>query len=386
MPEPCHSGFLTPFQRRLISIALAVLALNLIGAFFFGVFLLLRWFVLYFSDILWPLAVAGILALLLRPPVLWAQHTLKIGRVGAIAMLYLLALVACGLMTALILPALLSQAGDFLEYLPTMLDKAVALVLRFVPEAGDWINASFSEEALRGHLNTLSQHFRKILELSLPALNTLGEYLARVFTLAAGLVIIPVYLFFFLFSDQGPLREMDKQLSFISQGVREDITFLASEFARIMVAFFRGQILIGLIMGVLMAIGFSIAGLKFGMFLGLTIGLLNIIPYLGSIMGLLTVLPLAYFQQDGLGLLFLVLGIFIFVQLVESYLLTPRIMGHSTGLHPLMIIIAIFFWGKALGGLLGMILAIPLTAFFVVAWRLIKKKYLEGHEKSPQSQ
>ncbi len=382
MHEPnTGSGFLTPLQRRLVSIALALLALNLIGAFVFGVFLLLRWFVVSFSDILWPLAVAGILALLLRPLVLWAERSLKLGRIGAIALLYVLAILACLLMVALILPVLLSQAGAFLEYLPTMLDQAAILVQRFAPEAGQWLQNSLSEEALRGHLDTLSEHFRKILELSLPALNTLGEYLGRVFTLAAGLAIIPVYLFFFLRSDQNPLKALDEQLSFVPVSLRQDVTFLSGEFARIMVAFFRGQIAIGLIMGALMAVGFSLAGLKFGVFLGVIIGLLNIIPYLGSILGLITVLPLALMQQDGGAVLMaLVLAVFVAVQLVESYLLTPRIMGRSTGLHPLVIIIAIFFWGKALGGILGMVLAIPLTAFFVVAWRLVKRKYLEGRE------
>jgi len=380
MHEPnANSGFLTPLQRRLISIALAVLALNLIGGSAFGFFLLLRWFVISFSGILWPLAVAGILALLLRPLVLWAELTLKLGRIGAIALLYGLAVLVCMAMIALVLPVLLSQAGAFMEYLPTMLEQVTALILRFAPEAGQLVRSSLGEEALRGHLDTLAQHFSRILEVSLPALDALGDYLSRVFILAAGLAIIPVYLFFFLHTDRDPLKSMDEQLSFVPAWLREDITFLTGEFARIMVAFFRGQIVIGLIMGLLMALGFSLAGLKFGAFLGVVIGLLNIIPYLGSILGLLTVLPLAFFQQDGgLPLLSLVLGVFVAVQLMEGYVLTPNIMGHNTGLHPLAIIISMFFWGKALGGILGMVLAIPLTAFFVVAWRLVKKKYLEG--------
>ena len=95
--------------------------------------------------------------------------------------------------------------------------------------------------------------------------------------------------------------------------------------------------------------------------------MLNIVPYLGTILGLVTVLPIAYFQPDGgIATMGFALGVFTVVQLFESYFLTPRIMGQSTGLHPLVIIIAIFFWGTALGGILGMILAIPLTAFFVV--------------------
>ena len=135
---------------------------------------------------------------------------------------------------------------------------------------------------------------------------------------------------------------------------------------------------IALIMGALLAIGFTLIDLNFGIILGLGIGFLNIIPYLGSIIGIGTVLPLAYFQSDGgsIQLVLFALAIFTAVQIIEGYLLTPRIMGKSTGLHPLVIIIAIFFWGTALDGILGMILAIPLTAFFVVAWRLLKRKYL----------
>ena len=68
--------------------------------------------------------------------------------------------------------------------------------------------------------------------------------------------------------------------------------------------------------------------------------------------------------------------VFTAVQMIEGYVLTPRIMGERTGLHPLAIIIAIFFWGSALGGIAGMVLAIPLTAFLVVFWRLAKERYI----------
>jgi predicted PurR-regulated permease PerM len=136
-------------------------------------------------------------------------------------------------------------------------------------------------------------------------------------------------------------------------------------------------------MGVLLALGFTIIGLKFGLFIGLMLGILNIVPYLGTIIGLSIALPLAFLQPaGGVNLVGLVLLVFVIVQNIEGWYLTPKIMGHRTGLHPVTIIVAIFFWGTALGGILGMILAIPLTAFFVTAWRLLKRKYLSvlsGH-------
>jgi predicted PurR-regulated permease PerM len=378
MTKPDNSAILNPFQRKVLSFSLMILGLNLIAAFFLGVFFCLRWLVTYFSDILWPLAIAGILALLLRPLVLRFEHRLQTGRLGAIAILYGLVIVFLLLVAALVLPVILSQARDFVEYLPILLDRAGEFLKSFVPWISEWIDNLLGENGVPGLLQTVSGNFQDVYEASRPALGSVGDFLGSFITLAVGLVIIPVYLFFFLLADKDPVSIMDEQLSFIPNNIRKDVAFLAREFARIMVAFFRGQILIGLIMGVLMAVGFSLVSLKFGAFLGLLIGILNIIPYLGSILGLLTVLPLAYMQDGGgLMLLFMVLGIFVAVQLVESYLLTPKIMGRSTGLHPLAIIIAILFWGKAFGGILGMILAIPLTAFFVVAWRLVRKKYLQ---------
>ena len=144
-----------------------------------------------------------------------------------------------------------------------------------------------------------------------------------------------------------------------------------------MVAFFRGQLVIASIQGVLFAIGFSLAGLKYGAVIGITLGFLNIVPYLGNIIGLGTALPIAFFQEGGgIGRVVAVLVVFAIVQSIEGYFLTPKIMGDRTGLHPVVIIIAIFFWGTALSGISGMILAIPLTAFMVVFWRLAREKYV----------
>jgi predicted PurR-regulated permease PerM len=155
------------------------------------------------------------------------------------------------------------------------------------------------------------------------------------------------------------------------------VVYLIREFVNIVVAFFRGQLVIAFLQGVLYAIGFSAIGLRYGFVLGLVLGLLNVIPYLGSMIGLGVGLPLGYFQDGGGWPLAVgVLVVFTVVQLIEGYLLTPKIMGDRTGLHPLVIIVAVFFWGSALQGILGMILAIPLTAFLVVFWRLAKDKYI----------
>ena len=204
------------------------------------------------------------------------------------------------------------------------------------------------------------------------------------FTKITYIAVIPIYLFYFLGTNRNLINDLEKELSFVSVSIREDIIFLLKEFVGIMVAFFRGQLLIGMIMGVGFAIGFSLSGLKFGITLGLIFGLLNVVPYLGSIIGISTVFVLSYFQPGGIvdgggyGVLIGCGITFGIVQLIESYFLTPKIMGEKTGLHPVVIIVSIFFWGTALGGLLGMIFGIPLTAFFIILWRLLCKKYFRS--------
>ena len=141
---------------------------------------------------------------------------------------------------------------------------------------------------------------------------------------------------------------------------REDLVFLARQFSDILIAFFRGQILIGLLLGLVLALGFALVGLKFGILLGLFLGLLNIIPYLGTMIGILIVLPMAFYQEGGgLPLIGWCALVFLIGQILTDYVFTPRIMGDKTGMGPMLIIVSIFFWGTALGGILGMVLAIP---------------------------
>ena len=198
-----------------------------------------------------------------------------------------------------------------------------------------------------------------------------------------GWFVVPVYLAFFLRMRPIPKNQRKEWFSFLKKETKDDVVYLIDQFVEIMVSFFRGQMLIAFIQAVLLAIGFKLLGLKFGFMIGFSLGMLNIIPYLGSMIGLGVALPVALFQgptwhglEGGWVLVIGVLAIFAVVQAIEAYILTPRIMGDRTGLHPMAIIVAIFFWGTAFEGIMGMLLAIPLTAFLVVFWRLFKRKEL----------
>lgn len=369
---------LSPLQKRLIATALGLVSFAVILCFLFGILLFLRAFVTFFSGVLWPLAAAGILALILRPVVRWIHAHTRLGRIASILVIYVLALLLAASVIALIAPVLIEQALRFFDRLPTILENLRSTVTENFPIVHEFLLKHLGEARLEEYGRTVSEQARNVIGGLLPAAQDFFAQLSGLFSVIAGLAIVPVYLFFFLKTERDPTIDLREQLSFVRDDWRDDVIFLARNFAASMEAFFRGQILIGLIMGVLLAIGFTAVGVNFGIGLGLMIGALNIIPYFGTIIGLISAIPIAYLQPDGGPLTAgLALAVFALVQLIESYFLTPKIMGQKTGLHPLVIIVAIFFWGTALGGLLGMILAIPLTAFFVVAWRLVKHKYLQ---------
>ncbi|MEO6245146.1 MAG: AI-2E family transporter [Opitutaceae bacterium] len=366
-------------QRSIVGSALTLLAfLGSIALLIVAVYVLGR-LLGFFSSVLWPLAVAGVMALMLRPLVQALERRLGLRRTTAVILLYTAVVLLASGGLLLIVPALVTQLIDFVAYLPTLWDAVSNYVTTHYP---DWIELAqkhLSNPSVKSIADSLASESKGFLTLAMPGVRAAFGGIIDVFAFFTHVAIIPVYLFFFLLMRGEPTGELGRHLPFLRSGVRDDVVFLASEFVSIVESFFRGQLLIGLCMGVLLAAGFTIIGLKFGLFIGLALGVLNIVPYLGTILGLAVALPLAFFQPGGgwqmLGLVLLVKAI---VQCVEGWFLTPKIMGHHTGLHPVAIIFAVFFWGTAFGGILGMLLAVPLTAFFVTAWRLAKRKYFQA--------
>ena len=156
--------------------------------------------------------------------------------------------------------------------------------------------------------------------------------------------------------------------------------FLAEQidaFVEILVSFFQRQTVICLIEGVLYGAGFAAVGLPYGFIIGFALGVINLIPLCGSVICMPVALPLAYFAPGGSGLrLGLVLAVWGAGQLLDGYFITPRIQGNSTGLGYAGVIFSFFFWSTVLGPVLGMLLAIPLSAFCLVLWRALKQRYL----------
>lgn len=375
---------MTPGQRRLAGFALAFAALLAIAAGVVGALFILGRMVGIFAGVLWPLAVAGVLAMVLRPVVALLEVKLRLRRLAAVILLYGVFLLVVVAVITRLLPPLIGQLTDLVTYLGNVASDPHKYLVEQHPELAGFVQRQLATPAVQRVVEHLSQEAQSLASGLMPSLQAAGGGVLGALTGITHVAVVPVYLFFFLLSRGEPTGKLAGHLPFLSPGLRDDVVFLVREFIAIVESFFRGQLIIGLIMGVLLATGFSVIGLKFGLFIGLALGVLNIVPYLGTILGLAAALPLAFFQPDGgWKLVGLVLLVKVIVQAIEGWILTPKIMGDRTGLHPVTIMVAIFFWGTAFGGVLGMLLAIPLTAFFVTAWRLARKKYLQADPAAP---
>jgi predicted PurR-regulated permease PerM len=152
--------------------------------------------------------------------------------------------------------------------------------------------------------------------------------------------------------------------TYVPTAYRAAAVLLVADFNRSLARYFRGQFLIASIVGILFCIGFSVIGLRMGLLLGLLIGAMNMVPYLqiAAIPPALLAATLTALDsgRSVWGMWLATLVVFVVVQVVQDVVVTPRVMGHATGLPPVVILFCVFFWGQLLG-FVGVLLAIPLT-------------------------
>ncbi len=347
-----------PVELRLFRYTAVLLSLVALSALVVIIVWAFGWILNTFYNLLVSLSLAGILALVLYPVVEFFETRLHMPRVLAILLLLMVFFLSIGGLIVLIVPTLVSQVVQLMTVLPNTLASWQEHFSTFFPELSAMVSSSMENGGE---------------EESAPVMEDPGTTIASYLGLLAGLSFVPLFLFFTLLSGELLRGQASELLSVFREPTQKKVLYFMDVFVGYVTAFFQGQLIIAMCMGTLYALGFTLIGLEFGVLAGLVLGLLNIVPFLGSLIGLLVILPIAYLQPDGgAELLAMAAGVFAVVQLVESWLLTPKIMANRSGLHPALVVISLFFWGTALGGIIGMILAVPLTAFFVAIWGEIK--------------
>jgi predicted PurR-regulated permease PerM len=203
------------------------------------------------------------------------------------------------------------------------------------------------------------------------------------------LVMVPIYLFFLLKESPAIERRWREYLPLRNSPLKNEVAAVISQINNYIIAYFRGQLLVCLIDGCLIGTALFLCGLNFAPLIGLLVVVLTMIPYIGIVLCWVPAVLIAAGQWGDWTHPLIVTGIFLVVQNLEAVLIAPRIVGNSVGLHPMTVIVSIFIWGLLIGGLLGPILAVPLTATAKVllaryVWgRRLREKVADAIEEVP---
>ena len=337
-----------------------------------GILVGVIWLIGYLSDVLIPFAVALLLAYLTNPLVTLVQK--KIPNRAAALFISLLGLIAVTVLLCLLVIPMIAgeivQMGRIVTDLVNNSDLAEKASQQLPADLWQVINNFFARPEIKNFFKDIN--IWKIGKIAaqkvLPGVWGLITGTASFLVGLIGLFVIGLY-FIFLLLDYETLRGWK---NLVPPAHRDSIVGFVNDFESAMSNYFRGQAAVASICGVLFALGFALIGLPLGILLGLFIGLLNMIPYL-QMLGLIPagLLALVHAVQSGTNI-WMVLGltglVFVVVQIIQDVILVPKIMGKVTGLNPAMMMLSLTIWGKLLG-LLGMIIALPVTYLLLVYYR-----------------
>ena len=411
------SEYPTPWQQRTMWAALTALFVVLLIVIAGVVVYVGANLISFLQPILIPVAIAVILAYLLDPLVTELCRR-KMGRATSIAVIFASVFIALAGLIWWVVPTISQQSANFARELPNYTqktrDRIVDLIVqynRFVggttrgkaassgivnfllgtppphtppptatPTASPSPTASPVEtisaapakisSAERQQLEAKAEKIMPNLERYLPTLaekvwnvvqKSIGGFLGITGFLLS-LIMVPVYLFFLLKERPRIEARWKDYLPLRPSPLKDEIAGAISEINNYVIAYFRGQLLVCLVDGTLIGSALTLLGLNFAPLIGLLVVVLTMIPYIGIVICWIPAVLIAAFQWGDWWHPFWVTVIFIAIQNLEGMFYAPRIVGKSVGLHPMTVIVSIFVWGLLIGGLLGPILAVPLTA------------------------
>jgi predicted PurR-regulated permease PerM len=368
-------------QARLIWMGVTALSVAVFLAVLAMLFWAAGWALQRLTPVLLPLAIAGIIAYLLDPVVDYLERK-RMPRAGAILLVFLLGLGVVVGISATVIPRLVVETKDLAEKVPLYRD-------RMINVANDWMEKSpwgqKFKEAWEGDFRTEVQTWAG---KTAPAVSAWfvaqASKIASWFGLLVGVAMVPVYLFYLLLEKRGISEGWTTYVPIHESRWKDEAVFIIQQINDYLILFFRGQVLVALCDGVLLTIGFLAIGLDYAFLLGMVAGLLSIVPFLGVALSIIPALLLAVVQHGDWLHPALVLGVFAVVQFLEGFVISPKIMGDRVGLHPLTIILAVMIGTTLMGGIIGGILAIPLTAALrVLMFRYIWKRRQEAITTEP---
>ncbi len=390
----------SPFQQKLFWAALTALAFVALG----GVTVLVGGLTLrgisFLQPVLIPVAIAGILAYLLEPVVKWLEAK-KLTRTKSVIIVFMAFSMGIAGIFVWVAPILWKQGNLFVRDLPRYTEQAKGLVDRTLQEVEKLRDRVVLKGAVddRGEAGRAADYLDRAIgdglaevQKQLPgAALGFGRFLQRsvggvlgVFGMLLSLVLVPVFLFFFLKEGPSISSNWSNYLPLRASPLKSEIVSLLSEINDYLINFFRGQLLVSMIDGTITAVLLLVLGLDFALLIGLLVAILGLIPYAGVFISWIPAVIIAAAQFGDWLHPLLVTLIFLGVNNLDGIFIAPKIVGDSVGLHPLTVIISVLAWSIILGGLLGALLAVPLTATIKV---LLKRYFWDkpsvAHDPAP---
>lgn len=324
-------------------------------------------FVAWELRVIWPpLILAGAIVFVLHP-VVTALHRRGIPRVAGTALTYVaiaLLLVVVGLA---VFPLASDQADELSDEWPDIRDDVEATIDEWAEKSEDWVIpipsvAEIEDELDRNGEDSIAERFDQVRDVG-----------SRIFHVALIVFLAPV-LAFYLLVDLPRLRVVAESL--LPPGNADELRHLGRRLNRAIGGFFRGQLLVALVVGVLVSLCLAIVGLPFWLIVGMIAGLFNIIPLIGPWVGAVPGIVIALTTRDVATAVW-VGAIMAGVQQLDNHFISPVVMQRAVKLHPAAVLLALLA-GGTLGGFFGLLLAVPTAAVLKIIAGHLWRTYVLG--------
>lgn len=314
------------------------------------------YFLYQVREVTLPFVLGGVLAYLLYRPVRFIEKQ-GLKRVWAILLLYVLILLAVGVLLTFALPGMIRELTDMARMIPHYADEAQNMADRLqtldIPVR--------LGEIIKENISRVNEYVYEALQAFVGGLYSfLGKILAIIFS--------PILAFYILIDWE---RIRDNFLKLFSPRGRREAAELFSDLDEVLIEFCKGYLLVASFVGIMVGLAALLLGVKFPLLLGILAGVSNLIPYFGAFLGGAAAVAVALTESWKLALY---MGLAVFaIQQVESGFITPKVIGDKLGLHPLVIVFALLSGGNLLG-IWGMLLAVPLAAALkvLISWLYLK--------------
>lgn len=308
-----------------------------------------------------PLLLAGIGALLCAPYINWLK-TKGIKKPYSTILIIIGVFIPIIISNAILIPIFLREAKEFLAVLPGNMTKLLDQIEVWAVAIG--VSLDYSRQDVLELVNTHSVELsNSIVKMLTASIKESAGNITQVILTVLNVFLIPIF-FFYLVSENSYWRASLK--AFIPREHHDRILRTLEKSIEILKLYLKGQVLACIILAIIYGVGLQLVGLKFGILIGMVTGLLSFIPYVGFSMGLVLGLIVAFSMGAGLGFVTLVFGVFMIGQSLESFIITPKLVGSNVGLTALESILILIIFGN-LFGFIGMFVAIPAGAIIKVA-------------------